>query len=43
MWFGVVWWYLWWFGAKMAGQRDKNALQSVLQLSILSQKTYSGC
>ena len=42
MWFGGFGGGLWWFGAKMAGQRNKNALKSVPQLSILTQ-TYSGC
>ena len=35
MWFGVV--YMW-FGANMAGQRNKNAFKFVLQVLILSQK-----
>ena len=35
MWFGVVWWC---FGANMANQSNKNALQFLLQLLILSQK-----
>ena len=35
MWFGVV--YMW-FGANMAGRRNKNAFKFLLQLLILSQK-----
>ena len=31
----MVWW---WFGANMAGQRNKNAFKFLLQLLILSQK-----
>ena len=33
----------WWFGANMAGQRNKSAFKFLLQLLILSQKAYSGC
>ena len=33
MWFGVV--YMW-FGANMAGRRNKNAFKCVLQVLILS-------
>ena len=39
IWFGVVWW---WFGANMAGQRNKNAFKFLLQLLILSQKHILG-
>ena len=39
MWFAVVWW---WFGANMAGQRNKNAFKFLLQLLILSQKHILG-
>ena len=37
--------YMWrgWFGAYMAGRRNKNAFKFVLQLLILSQKQISGC
>ena len=35
MWFGVV--YMW-FGANMAGRRNKNAFKFLIQLLILSQK-----
>ena len=35
----VVWW---WFGANMAGQRNKNAFKFLLQLLILSQKHILG-
>ena len=33
---------LWWFGANMAGQRNKNAFKFLLQLLILSQKHILG-
>ena len=39
MWFGMVWW---WFGANMAGRRNKNALKFVLQLLTHSQKQILG-
>ena len=35
----MVWW---WFGANMAGQRNKNAFKFLLQLLILSQKHILG-
>ena len=35
IWLAVVWW---WFGANMAGQRNKNTFKFLLQLLILSQK-----
>ena len=35
----VVWW---WFGANMAGQRNKYAFKFLLQLLILSQKHILG-
>ena len=35
----MVWW---WFGANMAGQRNKNAFKFLLQLLILSQKHMLG-
>ena len=38
-WFGVVWW---WFGANMAGLRNKNAFKFILQFFILSQKHILG-
>ena len=37
--FAVVWW---WLGANMAGQRNKNAFDFLLQLLILSQKHILG-
>ena len=37
MWFAMVWW---WFLANMAGQRNKNAFKSLLQLLILSQNIF---
>ena len=33
---------VWWFGANMAGQRNKNAFKFLLQLLILSQKHILG-
>ena len=39
MWFVVVWW---WFGANMAGQRNKCAFKFLLHLLILSQKHILG-
>ena len=39
MWFGGG---LRWFGASMAGQRNKNAFKFLLQLLILSQKHILG-
>ena len=39
MWFVVVWW---WFGANMAGQRNKYAFKFLLHLLILSQKHILG-
>ena len=33
---------LWWFGANMAGQRNKNAFKFLLILLILSQKHILG-
>ena len=38
-WSEVVWW---WFGANMAGLRNKNAFKFILQLFILSQKHILG-
>ena len=35
----VVWW---WFGANMAGKRNKNAFKFILQVFILSQKHILG-
>ena len=35
----MVWW---WFGANMAGQRNKNAFKFLLILLILSQKHIFG-
>ena len=35
----VVWW---WFGANMAGLRNKNAFKFILQVFILSQKHILG-
>ena len=35
----MVWW---WFGANMAGQRNKNAFKCLLILLILSQKHILG-
>ena len=35
----MVWW---WFGANMAGQRNKNAFKFLLILLILSQKHILG-
>ena len=35
----MVWW---WFGANMAGQRNKNAFKFLLILLILSQKLILG-
>ena len=41
VWGGLeVFW--WWFGANMAGQRNKNAFKFLLQLLILSQKHILG-
>ena len=34
--------FWWWFGANMAGQRNKNAFKFLLQLLILSQKHILG-
>ena len=39
MWFVVVWW---WFGANMAGQRNKYAFKFLLHLLILSRKHILG-
>ena len=35
----MVWW---WFGANMAGLRNKNAFKFILQVFILSQKHILG-
>ena len=39
MWFVVVWW---WFGANMAGQRNKYGFKFLLHLLILSRKHILG-
>ena len=39
MWFAVLWW---WFGASMAGQRNKNVFKFLLKLLTLSPKHILG-